>query len=344
MTFLAPFKYDFVPKSSYANIVARSAVLYPILKMWPKGEIGGYRTTGEHDRTITKATFRLIKMWRARVLALSNNGWKRAGVVTEGNLFTEPVVFMMNCCPCFTSMKPEKLRCCRRRQVCPFCYARRVVDIWKVIDHAFPNVLGEVDPEVVGQEPEIDDYASFATDTPSRGRAMVFDAEGTSTRSRKRRVFPNHLVDVVFTVKILAKDNRHVGDIIKAAASQRSSGVTNLDIDGAFIHTTIEPWRTRGAKTGWIVKHKYLLMVPAKLELPTYLTSEKSYKRIKNPTRRRINNAVIRICSYPRQMMVGDEYHVAHLLNEMGGRRLSAFYGEFRNVSRRKREEKRRAE
>jgi hypothetical protein len=338
MSFLASFKPLFVP-GRYKDVVSRSAVIYPILRMRPKG-IGGNRTEEQHNQAMISATHRLIEMWRARVLALSAHGWKYAGIVTGGDLYTESVWFMMNCCPCFTAMEPDT-RCCNRRHVCPFCYARQVVGVWEAIDYAFPNVMGEVDPVDVVKQKCTEDVTSHhaAEDESSRGRAIVFDEDAPAVERRYQRVFPYHLVDVVYSTEYPVKRNLPLRDLISTVVASRRDGVDALDIRGAFINTTIEPWGGVGEDTGWVVNHRYLLMVPANAKLPDSLTSMHSYNRIKKPTRRRINNAVIRACSYPRQLMVGDARHVVRLLNSLSGHRMSAFYGEFRNALRRKRED-----
>jgi hypothetical protein len=110
--------------NSYAAQVMRRAVLVPLLGR-------------QADRAaIVAASASVRAAWRDRVIALETLGW--------GPAHGERKWPLGRCRRAFTLPDP-RARCCGQRTVCPDCWGRQVLEVWKRIDGAlFP--LTEMPP------------------------------------------------------------------------------------------------------------------------------------------------------------------------------------------------------
>jgi hypothetical protein len=106
---------------NYAARVVRQAVLVPL-----RGKLG--------DRaSIVAAAESVRASWRARVADLGALGWEPAQGKGRKS--------MIHCRRAFTLPDPQA-RCCNHRMICPDCWGRQVLDVWKRIDVAmFPPPL-----------------------------------------------------------------------------------------------------------------------------------------------------------------------------------------------------------
>lgn len=109
------FHFQSVPMR-YVDRVQRSAVLTPLAG-----------PCGEPAKILIKISG-LVQGWRARLEQLAAVGWEPVGVDRDRTL--------RNCQPAFAMVKP-KWRCCRC-WFCPFCHARSVVPLWRLLCREFP--------------------------------------------------------------------------------------------------------------------------------------------------------------------------------------------------------------
>ena len=102
--------------------VARRAVLEPLVG------------PAEGERAITRATYRLIELWRARVERLAAAGLPEFAGPSPTAVATWSRA--ANCPPGFVRQEPPG-RPCGLRGLCPFCWGREVATLWRPIDRAF---------------------------------------------------------------------------------------------------------------------------------------------------------------------------------------------------------------
>jgi hypothetical protein len=119
--------------NSYAAPVMRHAVLVPL-----RGKL-------VNRAAIVRAATSVRASWRGRIKALGELGW-------EPGLGEErwPLVY---CRRPFTLPDPGG-RFCGYRTICPHCWARQVLEVWRRVDHAlFPGPEPVPDPRVTGRMP-----------------------------------------------------------------------------------------------------------------------------------------------------------------------------------------------
>ena len=115
------YKVAFMPRHTHAH-AARRAVLWPL----------AIRSDGANEAQITEACLNLLDMWRARLWALQKAGWSRLTDPVKGGL---KVSYARNCWPEMIAMKADtRYRACWLRDVCPWCYARKVIELFKTVD------------------------------------------------------------------------------------------------------------------------------------------------------------------------------------------------------------------
>ncbi len=211
-------------RSGYPGVIARGAVLYPLM-----GRPGRSSIVGK--------TYRLIKCWRARLYALNQQGW-HAREQRPGDQYAR------NCPPPFTMIRPAS-RTCEAASFCPFCYARWSADVWRTIDAAFPNPR-EVESQ--GEEEE-----------GGRSRVITLgDAPAATVH------YPFHLVERYRKFEIpFTEENRNITDYVRAVMqdviARRAAPIAAYNPRGAFHLTTLSP-RKEG---GWLLHYRMLLIVPA---------------------------------------------------------------------------------
>lgn len=110
------FSLQWIP-GSYAAQIQRSAVLAPLA--------GRCRSAADIERAVQVVQ----RKWRARTLALRNEGF--GPLQSKLKLATA-----RNCHPAFAHAEPVT-HACGLEQLCPFCYARRIIDVWRACDRVF---------------------------------------------------------------------------------------------------------------------------------------------------------------------------------------------------------------
>jgi hypothetical protein len=323
MAYDAEFRVEFVP-GRYRDVVAREAVLYPVVN---------FDRRGRHtDARIISATKKMVEMWRARALELRDHGWITAqGDSTAG---AKPVDYMRNCRPNFVSMYP-RTRPCKAWHVCPFCWGRMVQGVYDRVDAAFPDTSLVVDvvPSSFGTstDGEVNSGVLAAGERKRRSIVMNMDDVRVAADGKRRRMsalssraFPYHMVTVCMRSAYSARES--LPNLVDSFCNSRGR-VRAIPFTGAMVLTTVEH-RTNQ----WHLSHRYLLMLPPDAEVPLSFSEAPGFRRNEQPTRRLVMEAVARTCKYPRALLVGDPQHYVRILHAINGRRLRALYGCFRNT------------
>lgn len=106
----------------YCAMAQRIAVLWPLM---------GHRALS--DREVGLDLERLVKLWRTRLSQFRELGWESVQNIEEFQ-------YMRNCSPQMAAMKDQTGKhSCKRRLVCPWCYARRVSDVYQKFAHFLPE-------------------------------------------------------------------------------------------------------------------------------------------------------------------------------------------------------------
>jgi hypothetical protein len=318
MPYDANFRPEFVPRR-YRDIVARDAVLYPLVQF--------DRRTRNEDSRVIAATKQAVNMWRARTLELRDLSWAAAqGSVGSG---AKPVDYMRNCRPNFVSMYP-RTRTCKAWHICPFCWGRMVQSVYDTVDAAFPDTSLVEEPVAVAS-PSSDTTVLAAGERKSRAIVMNSDDVRVAADGKRRRItplntrhFPYHLVTACIRSTFSAQES--LPNLVDSFCKTRGR-IRDIAFAGALVLTTVE-YRTKQ----WHLSHRYLLMLSPGTEIPPTFSSAAGYRYVEQPTRREVMNAVARTCKYPRAMMVGDPKNSVRILHAISGRRLRALYGCFRNT------------
>ncbi len=281
------FRLTSVP-NRYPDVVQRMAVLYKL------------NQPAEDNNHVRLMTTQLIQQWRARVVALTNCGWRPHG----GSRSSNSTMYAKNCRPTFAMSSPAT-RTCNHRLVCPFCYARWVRDVWQQIDANFPAP----------------DYTADETTFNGRElRALLLDGNAiTDERVSRSTTFRFHLVyrKHTFYRSILpegANSVEHALELLLAGIhAQRADYVRTVDPAGAFLYTTIEPY-DNGRQ--WKFCHRQIFKMLPDSEFPRDIAAATNGQvvRYDRPTRKIIMRTVAKACSYPTGLMYGDPESTVTLL------------------------------
>jgi len=323
------FTFSFVP-ASYADVIQRAAVLYPLTDMPRKDK----RSKAEFK--MRQQTARLLAIWRARVSRLTSEGWEPR---------TNNTNFARNCCPAFAYATP-RTRPCNNRMVCPWCYSRWVRSVWQRIDKAFPNPRPR-QPTVADDEPYLEvpspAYGGVPVETEMHGRqlrSVMLDPDGGPVNGV---TFPFHLVEQhhTFYRSYLPKKAKEQGFnvdtyiefLLQDIAANRANLISGIDHYGAFVFTTVEP-RKDGNKAGWKIRHRRLFKVKPDYEFPdTFVAATRGrFMRHERPSRSCVFRAVARACRFPIQLIKGDAERTAQLLaaRQRSRVRMSSTFKSFR--------------
>lgn len=251
-------------------------------------------------------TTKLLGCWRARLHALAQHGWYPRSR-------SKGTQYVRNCPPPFVMTRPIA-RPCTLASFCPFCYARWAGEVWETIDAAFPNPR---DTEEVAEE-------------DGRSRPIALGETPPP-------VYPFHLVERHFEAQLKYTDGTqsisdYTREAIQSVIDRRSGPINAYKPLGAFHFTTVTT-QEKQDDPGWLFHYRLLLLIRADQPTPVW---EGSIRRITEPNRREVANAVIRTCKYPRALLYGDPELMVALLNakrhpqRQSALRLSAMYGVFR--------------
>jgi hypothetical protein len=204
-----------------------------------------------------------------------------------------------NCCPAFVAVRP-KTKCCNQPHICPFCWARRAVAVWRRIDLAlFPQ-------REDGTRPGRCDYSLVLT-SRTCGPAVMGKRPAVAIvdRTSDRKLGPSG-----------ALPGR--GYEIRQLAPAGALDVLTIDIRGRV-------------KAAWVASVRQLLVVDPGREL---VIPGARIKRIESPTRKQVAKAVAWAWRYPRGLLLrkrkpAHPAAIAVYLAACKGRRMWATYGVF---------------
>lgn len=272
---------DFTPGGvprRYPDLVQLYSVLMPLTG-----------TLGDDDQVVA-STKKLEGRWRGRVMALAEAGWP--GLCGNDPKPWRNRRYALNCRPSFI-ITPERTRCCRHRQVCPFCWARWVREVWLQVDRA------------------------FFTDTDGRGHSSH------DLLLLSRVLVAPHRVTDKFDRKV-----DFIPAFIEGRKRTRSRELSQKGVLGGFetIHAGVEPDRR------WKLDIRQVAMVAADFPTPEFpANSMATCHRLVRPGRRDVVKAVATCCRYPTFLMRAEPAYVLSYLAARKGKKLSAMFGRFRN-------------
>lgn len=271
----------------YPDVVQRLAVLGPL-----------FGTQAARPEPVPRMTLKLVGHWRRRVMELAEAGLP--GLAGDDPKAWQAREYALDCLPTFT-IAPQRTRCCRRREVYPFCWAREVRQTWLKIDRAFFTPTGGKGPS--------------AYDLVEEGSDMRLSP--LTDRDRYGRVLPDgqriEVLPEIFA-SWAASRRRHVAEVGGLLASFQT------------IHIGFE-----GGK--WLFGRRSILMIDhrAAHREPPARAALRYFRRSELPDRRAVMIAVARACRYPTFLLRGDPGLVVRYLAGRKGRQLSAMTGRFRN-------------
>ncbi len=202
------------------------------------------------------------------------DGLAAAAVITQ----TQAHV-LGNCRPAGFHAKP-RLRMCGMSHICPHCASRQAADYWAKIDPAlFPSPKG-------GER------------APHATCDVVYALRRLGPGDIRR--YKNSLQDVL-TARL--SDRRFAGPQLLG-----SRGLETRRLRRGFIWMieglVVDVAYRKGRPFGWKMAVRQLFAVPtgAAFEVPGSVT-----RRLVTPTRRQVARAVVKLCRYPRGLLVADD-------------------------------------
>jgi hypothetical protein len=204
------------------------------------------------------------------------------------------------------------------RDICPFCYARWVADIWTKIDSAMVS-------------------SGFTRRGGQQGNTRIIDLSGGGFTEDS--VFSNHIIERHYKTTTRKEDANedpvlYLRRVMQYVVGSRKEKIKAYDPLGAMQYITFEPVDN----DVWKLHYRTIMVVPADKPDPEDLKGR--IVRHEEPTRKAIFRVVSRVCRYPRawftspveQMSI---YMQAKRIPSRSGRktalRMSATYGLFRN-------------
>lgn len=271
----------------YQDLIQRLAVLVPL-----------FGTEAVEPEPVPRLTLKLVDRWRGRVMELAEAGLP--GLAGDDAKAWQARKYAMNCLPTF-AIVPQRTRCCRLREICPFCWAREVRETWMKIDRAFFAPTG-------GKGPSAFDMVEVGRDVPLPLRV---------NSDRYGRVLPEgESIEALPEYFAGWAASRH--GLIKKSEGLLASFQT--------IHIGFEGGR-------WVVGHRSILMIDHRGVSygPKDHSQFRYFRHHGRPDRRTVMHAVAGACRYPTFLLRGDAGLVVRYLGARKKRKLSAMTGTFRN-------------
>ena len=287
------FTFSLIPEGCSARM-QRRAVLYRLT--------GGSSTGPE----IVAGTQHVLDMWRARLCLLRQLGWQPDWSGRDWQ-------FVRNCYPSFVVSRPVT-RQCDMSFLCPFCYSRRLYDVWVRLCGAFgyPSPT-EAEPLVPAADVDLDESPEAAFTRATDGLDLLV------------RVFTRDVPS-----KCAATDAAAITELaefIKKTAASRSVCVNAMRARGTFVLTDFAP-----IENGYRMYYRELHVVDTTYVLPAMVTTTDA--RVETPTRTELARTIGNFCAYPAELLFGPADRLKVLLAARAGMRLFNGYGVLRKPRR----------
>jgi hypothetical protein len=306
------FVFTGVPRR-YPELVQQRAVLVPYVGHAVEEMI-------KDDDALVEQVRLLVARWRQRVHMLAMAGWD--GLAGDEPKAVLARTYACNCQPTF-ALTAQKTRPCRKRDVCPFCAARQVREIWVAIDHAFFADQASAKAKSGAEQGKLPRYKPSSYDLVER--TIIIECPP--------RVEGKDALPLLIDQAVKSRPKR----------MKETTGLPG--VRGAY-----ETLFVRLTREGnWHAEIRVIVMalrgfsVPQSWSAPSSTNAagvSNSFKvnRHENPTRNDVLNAVARACRYPTFLLRGDPAAVVALLRLRKGRKLSEAYGAFRNKAAQRRD------
>lgn len=245
---------------------------------------------------------KLRTLWRARLGELREAGWPP---VQDG----KGLQFLRNCPPfgCHTGKAAYP---CRRRQVCPFCYARLYV--LAAFRHLEDFAFGGTDPAAEG---------GGWVKAPAGLKLVEFQQRATTRRwkgaPKTRDGWTHEFIErkaVPFLLELMNYRRKREMNMLRGQC-------------GTLLHT-IEP------RAGYLVARRSGLVLtrsaPPKGFVPEGATDARyKYRLHREVTKQTLARAAARVFAYPTRLMTGSAPDVVAVLGGLANARLLSTYGPY---------------
>ena len=250
--------------------------------------------------------YRLIGLWRNRVVELVDHGWDPAPD-SDPDGTARRISQLRNCSPPFVAAHPPSS--CGLSSICPFCWAREAMRIWRLAD----AVLFSPDPRS-GRRPE--QAACGLVETSRTHRLPGSDP----------RLLAAFLADRVRR----PPRGTPVGPYFRPHEIQQYPTLGGYEVIAVSADA-------RGREPGpWEVAIRQVFAVRPEhvglLQAPQYKRIRIKLNRHSQPDRLDVARAVARLCRYPAWLLRGNHEQVLDSLAARAGLRLGAAFGNFRGV------------
>ena len=267
-------KYGPVPRR-YADLVQRYAVLHSLM------------APSRSDEGVIASTDAVRRQWITRAHQLRECGWSpRADPLTMGYVF--------NCRPAFV-MTDGHRRACGFRDICPFCYARWVLDMWERIDYAH-RLCGD---------------------------------EGYWVMRLHRRQFKRLPPEGILRADGLPwTKTGYLETLYDDAIGLRHEVVPHLGCLGGF-------WLVQAIPLlhGWSIQSRQVLLMQRDAVLPKrMIKAHGTFHQYDRLTRRKLMCVVAQVCRYSARLMTAEPERLLEILTARRRRHLYALIGCFRNT------------
>lgn len=257
-----------------ADRVQRAAVLYAIC--------GKKSNEQSNKRDIIDKTQLVLRLWRRRLSQLWGHNWRPR----QSNLAYQCV---RNCCPTF-AYPNQYPKCCRLADICPFCYARNVLKLWKLLSARLAP--RDSSPRYDLLELQRSRDFPYCPALPG-GEQMLMEAN-------LRQLFPQFV------------------------AERRATLGPKFHV-GGYYKTTLVP-----VKAGWKVVDRCLLVLQHGSAVPPALLSWEKIQYHELPTFRDLMSITARVCRYPVGLLRSQDLEAISVLlasRQAYPARLSATFG-----------------
>jgi hypothetical protein len=301
--------------------VRRRAVLEPLVG------------PAETSREITRATMRLVELWRARIAQLA-----RAGLPEFAGASADAMArwaLAANCPPGFVRQEPPG-RPCRLRGLCPFCWAREVETFWRPIDRTFRRSPDLKDTRRSLSPTQLDRPGRSPAARAAVAAALAAVTDPRSRSKRKPKLLPppdGH--DLLQWTSASTLPRREVDpatgrpratlpawiDAMTDMGGRRDRFICLFGCPGAF-----EALGVGIGQGAWALSIARLLVIPTGTGLPEYwrhVLPEGEVRIDERPAREAVLEAVARACRYPVDLLLHEDLAaVLELRAARRGRRL----------------------
>jgi hypothetical protein len=271
-----------------------------------------------NPNSIPRFTVSLVQLWRNRLNELAALGWY-PGPATDHAVAAQTLQYARNCNPTFAVCVP-KTRVCGHDNLCPFCYARRLQDIYETVNTFFVTHAPGADAAPYTNHLLARFHRVHVPFSRSEGHRQA--AQMASQRRRRH-------TDLVPSLDISGPARDYLSCLLTTAIRKRALWIRELNAVGAIALTTVVP-TTRC----WRFEQRQLFVLRPDQGIAGLAEKTDGWvERFERPTPRKLVDVLARLYRYPTQLLRCEAQHLQIVLQAQRGKRMFAKFGCFRNQS-----------